>query len=255
MSGYSSPDMGTPNKVTPEVLAEIIRRWNGRESQIEIGTALGLNRATVATHLREFAGVQTPDTWTGGGRVNVPKLAAPIVRPPPVRYPNNPPLLSAPLELSPGEAARFMSHVAPPDANGCRRWTASLNTCGYGQISEAGGISRAHRVSWRIHYGFIPEKMQINHRCDVRPCVEPTHLWLGTQAENMADMAAKERAVGTHPTMAGENNVTAKITWEIVREIRRLRQTEGLTLHALARRFGLCKSQVSNIVNMRQWVE
>ena len=57
MPGYST-GMGTPNKVTPEVLAEIIRRWNGRESQIEIGTALGLNRATVATHLRKFAGVQ-----------------------------------------------------------------------------------------------------------------------------------------------------------------------------------------------------
>ena len=165
-------------------------------------------------------------------------------------------MLSAPLELSPGEFERFRSKVAPPDARGCRRWTASMKTNGGGQFGTAISSSEtAYRASWRLHYGFIPVKMQVNHRCDVRPCVEPTHLWLGTQAENMADMAAKERAVGTHPTMAGENNVTAKITWEIVREIRRLRQTEGLTLRALARRFGLCKSQVSNIVNMRQWVE
>jgi len=98
MSGYSSPDMGTPNKVTPEVLAEIIRLWNERKSQIEIGRSLGLNRLTISNHLRKFAGVQTPETWTAGGRVNVPKLAAPVMRPPPVQYPDNPPLLSAPLE-------------------------------------------------------------------------------------------------------------------------------------------------------------
>lgn len=80
------------------------------------------------------------------------------------------------------------------DQHGCWEWQASRYINGYGQFHFPGGKGvRAHRAAWIIMYGPIPERMVIMHRCDNRGCVRPDHLRLGTQAENMRDMAAKGR--------------------------------------------------------------
>src|SRR5215510_14584864 len=82
--------------------------------------------------------------------------------------------------------------------NGCRIWTASQTSTGYGQISvTCDGRTRpekAHRVAWRVYHGPIPEGLCVCHECDTPLCIYEDHLFLGTKADNSADMAQKGRA-------------------------------------------------------------
>lgn len=85
--------------------------------------------------------------------------------------------------------------------NGCWIWTGCRNPGGYGQVGDGnGGLALAHRVSWQITKGEIPDGLFVLHRCDVRACVNPEHLFLGTHEDNMCDMAAKGRSFHTLKT-------------------------------------------------------
>jgi hypothetical protein len=80
----------------------------------------------------------------------------------------------------------------------CWLWTAKRLPRGYGEIAINGkDRARTHRVSWEMHFGAIPERRWVLHRCDNPSCVRPDHLFLGTHLDNMADMRAKGR--GTYP--------------------------------------------------------
>lgn len=92
---------------------------------------------------------------------------------------------------------RFWSQVSQGDVQECWEWQSCLNPNGYGRIGHGGRGGRkcaAHRVSWEIHYGAIPDSLWVLHKCDNPACVNPNHLFLGSHQDNMDDMIAKGRA-------------------------------------------------------------
>lgn len=145
----------------------------------------------------------------------------------------------------------FMANVKRLDGeDGCWEWQRSLNTGGYGVTSSG----PAHRASYQFHVGPIATGLWVCHHCDNRKCVRPDHLFLGTPADNIADMVKKGRN-GTCPTALharGENVRGAKLTDEMVREIRS-RVAAGRSNIETGRLFGVDASTVSNIAHRKTW--
>jgi len=136
-------------------------------------------------------------------------------------------------------ADRFWSHV---DKSGeCWIWTGSIGTKGYGRLKVDGRAVDAHRISMLLLSGEMPSQFVL-HRCDNRACVRPSHLFLGTQADNMRDMAAKGRW--------GRGRVI--LSEDMAAEIRARRQ-QGEKQATLARDFGVSQSQISLITNGKSW--
>lgn len=137
-----------------------------------------------------------------------------------------------------------MENVMPIPEAGCWLWTACIGTGGYGLFRLNGPQLRAHRASHILFVGPIPEGLYVCHKCDVRSCVNPDHLFLGTHADNSADMARKQRTVG-------EKHSATKLTENNVTEIRRLAPVA--TRASIARRFGVSRSHVSKIIHGHNW--
>lgn len=149
-------------------------------------------------------------------------------------------------------ADRFWSKVAM-SADGCWTWKASVNPHGYGQFMLPGHrLTRAHRLAWQIANGPLPDGAVVMHRCDNPPCVNPEHLAIGTQLDNIADMHAKGRASGGRTPRPGTQNPNAKVTDDQIHEIRRLRQA-GITCKTVAGMFGISPAQVSRIATGKRW--
>ena len=91
------------------------------------------------------------------------------------------------------DVLRFLSKIGGADGSGCRLWTAGCNSAGYGTFSVGNREFRANRFIWRVVHGkWPPADLCVCHKCDTPRCVEPEHLWLGTAADNVADMVAKK---------------------------------------------------------------
>ena len=128
----------------------------------------------------------------------------------------------------------------------CWLWSGSLNG-GYGTIKGAKGIVyRAHRLSYEIHYGPIPDGLCVCHHCDNPRCVNPAHLFVGTRADNMADCAAKHR-------LPRGRTPSAKITREQAESIRQRYKEGGVTQKALADEFGLAQTSIFEIIKGQRW--
>lgn len=139
---------------------------------------------------------------------------------------------------------RFWSRTAKGEPDACWLFTGSPNDGGYFQISRSRMM--AHRFSYELHHGPIPDGAFVCHSCDNPACVNPAHLFIGTAAENSADMARKGRAA------KGEQNGSAKLTAEQVREIRAA-WAAGETQTSIAKRYSVRQTMVSQIVLHQAW--
>jgi hypothetical protein len=99
-------------------------------------------------------------------------------------------------------AERFEEKIHIEPNCGCWLWTAGVCKKGYGtfELPRHTGSIGAHRLSWQLHRGPIPEGMHVLHRCDIPSCVNPAHLWLGTNADNVADRVKKRRTFNVRKT-------------------------------------------------------
>jgi hypothetical protein len=136
------------------------------------------------------------------------------------------------------------------DLGNCWVWTGAKGYWGYGRLSLDGRWTTAHRLSFEVANGPIPEGKFVLHRCDNPPCVRPEHLRLGTPQENTRDMLAKGRAALMGAK--GESNSHAKLTEEQVIAVRQ-RFQHGEMIRRLALEYGVGVSSISNVVNGRTW--
>lgn len=145
---------------------------------------------------------------------------------------------------------RFMSKVSPEPTTGCWLWTGALAGNGYPMVWAHGRVRLATRVSYEIHRAPLPGTAKVLHRCDNPPCVNPAHLFAGTQLDNIRDMDRK----GRRRTVAvrGEAQGLAKLDETAVRSIRRL-LAKGETHRAIAERHGIERSTVTQIARGKTW--
>lgn len=134
-----------------------------------------------------------------------------------------------------------------PDA--CWPWTGFTRETGYAVIGINRKEYRAHRVSYFLENGRIDDDRLVLHRCDLRSCVNPAHLFLGTPKDNSQDAVRK----GRNTRLYGERNGKAKLTRGEVLRIRRMCKTCMTCQKTVARLFGVSEAAVSYIVNGGRW--
>lgn len=140
---------------------------------------------------------------------------------------------------------KLAENTMPVTESGCMLWTAATDRFGYGRVYVFGNTIRAHRASWMIHRGDIPEGLQVLHKCDTPLCLNPDHQFLGTPAINSADKMAKGR--GGQPK--GEVNGNAKLCAQDVMAI----LADNRTQVAIAQEYGVSTSAISGIKTGRSW--
>lgn len=137
------------------------------------------------------------------------------------------------------DKCRFLAYVQKSD-NDCWNWLGSKNRGGYGLFSSVNDRhGTAHRVSYKLFKGEIPENMQVCHTCDNPACVKPAHLWLGTTQDNKKDQLNKGRGF-------------IKLNAKDILEIRKLSEN-GIGSMTIARLFEVTCATISSIIKRRSW--
>jgi len=143
--------------------------------------------------------------------------------------------------LSPIEE-RFWAKVNKIEG-GCWEWTAAKSV-GYGRFKVDGRLLLAHRFSYELQHGPIPEGLWVLHHCDNPCCVNPEHLFLGTRSDNMLDCVRKGRHV---------NNACTKLTKNDVLSIRRFYKKGCNKQEEIAVTYGVSKGCISDIIMQNTW--
>jgi len=147
------------------------------------------------------------------------------------------------VEIDVGWATNFLlNNYADVTETGCWLWLGKWDRAKYGRVYRGKKSVSAHRFFFTIHKGRIPKGMCVCHRCDTPACVNPSHLFLGTQKENVIDRYKKGRFSGyTHPR--------AKLTFDQINLIRSL----NLTNAKIAELYGVSRAYVSKIKCSKTW--
>lgn len=135
-------------------------------------------------------------------------------------------------------------------SDGCWEWMGYVKSDGYGVFGANGsdhGRPIAHRVSWTINFGDVPQGMQVCHHCDNRRCVRPDHLFLGTAKDNMHDASSKGRMA------RGEKARAARMTSEQVLTIRRKHSLERMSYADLSREYEVGETTISRAARDLTW--
>jgi len=130
----------------------------------------------------------------------------------------------------------------------CWLWTGGLTRDGYGRFQVNGERRRVHRISWEEHNGKVSENILVCHKCDVRNCVNPEHLFIGTPKDNIRDMFKKGRANKARGSSHGHAKLTAKNVCQIRKACKK-----GITHACLEKKFGVTTSLISLIKLRKIW--
>ena len=145
---------------------------------------------------------------------------------------------------------RFTDKIQKTDT--CWIWNGTRQTKGYGQLWYNGKLHSAHRISYAIYNGGIEPDKVVMHTCDNPNCVNPEHLKLGTQSDNMQDAKKKNRAFNIPPRKGEENNKT-KLNEEKVLKIRELYEQGNITQLELSNMYGVTKTAIHFIIKRKNW--
>ena len=148
---------------------------------------------------------------------------------------------------------RFWNKVKVGSPDECWEWQGSKKGAGYGSfyVNKEEKAQRSHRVCWSFFNGPIPNDLHVLHNCHNPLCVNPAHLYLGTHQDNMRDRTSLGRWEKTRPR--GTKHANSKLSELDVLEIRRLYATGKIEQIFLGKMFRVSHTQVSYIVNRRQW--
>lgn len=145
------------------------------------------------------------------------------------------------------DKGRFDKYTPRGAADDCWEWQSTIKRSGYGSFWLQGESVHAHRASYILHKGPIPEGLVVRHTCDNKPCVNPKHLLLGTTQDNTQD------AVERDLVCRRERNGRAKLTESQVAEIRARLNRGGETQKSMAKEFGVSRSAIQWIASGKHW--
>lgn len=140
---------------------------------------------------------------------------------------------------------RFYERVVVSDEDSCWLWVGAYNG-DYGRMPRGRGRGfGAHRASYLIHHGEIPNGMEVCHSCDNPSCVNPYHLFAGTHADNMRDMKEKGKRRGVLQARAKLTDADIPVIWRM--------RAEGHKQEDIAKRFGMSRTGIANVLQGHTW--
>lgn len=147
---------------------------------------------------------------------------------------------------------RFWAKVDIRSADECWEWQGPISSCGYGNFSVGGKLSPdyrqwpAHRYAWTITYGAVPAELNVCHKCDNRRCVNPNHLFLGTDVDNMNDKVAKGRQA------KGDSSGLSKLLERDIATVIEM-YNGGMLQREIGENFGVSQAVVSSVIRGHTW--